>query len=103
MSRLARSSSRSNESRVSRKAPWGWPGDPTLHVQKEGQERGFLSVPGQACSLRGSCLSGVSEERWQGRGPETVQRSLSRPQGGLGSKRAGPGSGTARPCPWEVE
>lgn len=56
-SRLGRSSSRSNESRVSRKAPWGvaWRPYPAA-VQKEGQERGFLSVPGQACSLRGSCL-----------------------------------------------
>ena len=25
-------------------------------MQKEGQERGFLSLPGEACRPRGSCL-----------------------------------------------
>ena len=46
-------------------------------------------------------LAAGSEERWQEGGPR-LQRSPSRPQSGLGPKRAGPGSGTARPCPGEL-
>lgn len=83
--------------------PGGWPGDPTLQLCRRRARRGasFLCLVRPAVS-GGPAFSGQVRGEVAGRGPETVQRSLSRPQGGLGSKRAGPGSGTARPCPGKL-